>query len=260
MPRLSPLMDWQFIIPALIVLILGSALQSAAGFAFGMFAIPLLILLGAEAYEAIAIISVCGLIQTVIGIWALRKHIDWLQVVLMTVMAAICIPAGVLTLGALVESVPVSVIRQVFGSIVLCVVVVQWVWRIRPREKLHWGWMATAMPLSGFMTGLSGMGGPPAVMWVMAHNWSNRRSRATLWAFFCATTPVSWISLHQRFGDEVFTAIGNGVLMSPVMILGILPGLWLGHRIPKPLLRQISYVILLLVSAYAICQPLLAGS
>ena len=252
-------MDLQFIILALIVLILGSALQSAAGFAFGMFAIPLLILAGAEAYEAIAIISVCGTIQTVIGIWSLRQYIDWMQVVLMTVMAAIFIPAGVLALGALADAVPVSVIRQVFGSIVLCAVLVQWVWRVKPRARLHWGWMATAMPVSGFMTGLSGMGGPPAVMWVMSHTWSNQRSRATLWAFFCATTPVSWISLHQRFGDEVFTAIGNGVLMSPVMILGILPGLWLGHRIPKPRLRQISYVILLLVSLYAILQPLLNG-
>jgi uncharacterized membrane protein YfcA len=252
-------MDWQFTILALIVLILGSALQSAAGFAFGMFAIPLLILLGAEAYEAIAIISVCGTIQTVIGVWSLRQYIDWIQVVLMTVIAAIFIPAGVLTLGALAESVPVSVIRQVFGSIVLCTVIVQWVWRAQPRDRLHWGWMPTAMPVSGFMTGLSGMGGPPAVMWVMSHNWSNQRSRATLWAFFCATTPVSWISLYREFGGEVFSAIGNGVLLSPVMILGIVPGLWLGHRIPKPRLRQISYVILLLVSLYAILQPLLNG-
>lgn len=253
-------MDLAFIIPAIIVLILGSALQSAAGFAFGMFAIPLLILLGAEAYEAIAIISVCGTIQTLIGIRALRQYIDWMQVALMTILASLFIPIGVVTLGAIVKSVPVSVIRQVFGGVVLTALIVQWVWRIRPREKLHWGWLTAAMPISGFMTGLSGMGGPPAVMWVMSHNWSNQRSRATLWAFFCATTPVSWISLQQRFGNEVFSAIGDGAILSPVMILGILPGLWLGQRIPKPALRQISYVILLVISLYAIGQPLLEGS
>jgi uncharacterized membrane protein YfcA len=217
-------MDVQFIIAAAIVLVLGSALQSAAGFGFGMFAIPLLIMFGAESYEAIAMISMCGTVQTVIGVYALRRHVHWWQV------------------------------------IVLCAVLAQWLWRVRPRDHLHRGWGIGATTLCGYMSGLAGMGGPPVVMWVMAHRWSNQRSRATLWSLFTGLTPFQFFFLTRQFGEDVLYAYRDGAMLSPVMLLGILPGLWIGHRIPKPLLRQISYTILLLISLYAIGQPLVSGA
>jgi uncharacterized membrane protein YfcA len=253
-------MDVQFIIAAAIVLVLGSALQSAAGFGFGMFAIPLLIMLGAESYEAIAMISMCGTVQTVIGVYTLRRHVHWWQVAGMTLLAGAVLPLGVWTLGRIVAHCPQATIRQIFGAIVLCAVLAQWLWRIRPRERLHRGWGVGATTLCGYMSGLAGMGGPPVVMWVMAHRWSNQRSRATLWALFTGLTPFQFLVLTWRFGDDVLYAYRDGAMLSPVMLLGILPGLWIGQRIPKPLLRQISYAILLLISLYAIGQPLLSGA
>jgi uncharacterized membrane protein YfcA len=252
-------MDPVFIIPAAIVLILGSALQSAAGFGFGMFAIPLLILMGVEAPAAIATIAVCGLLQTVIGSFTLRRYVDWVQVAGMTFLAAACIPLGVWALRHVTLLDP-SQVRQFFGAIVLTALLVQWLWRIRPRDTLHWAWGVLAAVLCGFLGGLAGMGGPPVVMWIMAHRWSNPRSRATLWTLFTGMAPLQLYFLHDRFGELVASALPAACLLAPICLLGIFPGLWLGARIAKPRLRQISYLIILFISLYAILQPIVIGA
>ena len=247
-------MEFEFVIAVGVVLILGSALQSAAGFAFGMFAIPLLILLGCRSFEAIAIISVCGSVQTIIGLWSLRTHIHWGQAAWMIAIAGAMLPVGGWTLSQ-IDALKPDQIGQIFGGIVLAALLVQWIWRVRPRDQLWWGWGGAAMVISGFMSGMSGMGGPPAVLWIMAHTWSGERTRTTLWALFTGLTPFQVVFLIHQFGKPVAEAYLDGLMLAPITLLGILPGLWLGRRIPKPLLRQISYVILLLVSLYAIFGP-----
>jgi uncharacterized membrane protein YfcA len=248
-------MELEFVIIAGIVLVLGTILQSAAGFGFGMFAIPLLILLGRESYEAIAVLSICGTVQTLGGMYALRREINWRLVIGMTIVGGAFLPLGVWTLSHITHLSPDRV-RQVFGAIVLLAVIAQWVGRVKSREQLHWGWFALALPISGFMAGMSGMGGPPVVMWIMAHQWSNPKSRVTLWAYFTGLTPFQLFFLHQRFGEPVLDAIATGAVLSPAVLLGLIPGLWLGRHISKPLLRRISYVILLLIALYAIVGPM----
>ncbi len=252
-------MEIEFLIITGLVLILGSALQSAVGFGFGLFAIPLLIVLGSESYEAIAIISICGLMQTVIGVYALRHHVNWLQLAGLTALAATFLPLGVWTLHLIVDRCPLGTIRQIFGAIVMIALLTQLLWRVKGHDHLHWAWGVGASTLGGFMSGLSGMGGPPIVMWIMAHKWSNQRSRATLWTLFTGLTPFQFFFLWRQFGNPALEAYGYGALLAPITLLGILPGLWLGHRIPKPLLRRLSYAILLLISLYAILQPIVAS-
>jgi uncharacterized membrane protein YfcA len=250
--------DVQWLILVAIVLIAGSALQSAAGFGFGMFAIPLLVVLGAESYEAITIIAICGFAQTVTGLWVLRRELDWRQAGLLVLVAGAVLPLGVLALHRLTVLHPHQV-RQVFGGVVLAALIVQWTWRVRHHERVHWAWGGVAMVASGFMAGLAGMGGPPAVLWVMAHNWSTRRSRVTLWALFTGLMPLQIFFLHDRFGADVLAAAVEGALLAPIALLGILPGLWIGHRMSKARLRQVSSVIILLVALYAILQPVAAS-
>ncbi|MCK4873839.1 MAG: sulfite exporter TauE/SafE family protein [Phycisphaerales bacterium] len=250
-------MDLDYIILIGIVLIAGSTLQSAAGFGFGMFAIPILILMGSQSYEAITIIAICSAVQTIIGAYTLRAHIHWKQAAGLTAVAVVFIPAGIWVQHQ-ITFLDTGTIRQIFGGIILTVLTVQWLWRAEPVEHLHWKWGAAAMILCGFMAGVSGMGGPPLIMWVMAHSWSNERSRATIWAVFTGLTPLQLLFLYQRFGDPTLTAMGTGALLTPAVLLGLLPGLWIGRRIPKPTLRRASYVILLIISLYAILQPAIA--
>jgi uncharacterized membrane protein YfcA len=160
----------------------------------------------------------------------------------------------VAVLGVLAEQ-DRSTVRRVFGAIVMLALLLQVALRVKPRDRLHPTAMVGAMLASGFMGGLSGMGGPPAVLWVMAHRWSNSESRATLWAFFGGTTPVQLALLWREFGTPVVDAAGLGLAFIPATLVGLLPGLWIGHRISKPRLRTISTIILAVIALYALLAP-----
>ena len=257
-PYTPRFVDIPTLIAVTVILILGSTLQGAAGFGFGMFAIPLLILLGCKPFEAIVFASIGAGVQSTIGVWVLRRHVRWAQCLAMIVLAAGTIPVGILVLER-IDGLEPSRVRQIFGAIILAALLVQLLARIEPRERLHPAWMLLAMPCSGFMSGLAGMGGPPAVLWVMAHRWSGERSRATLWVLFAALTPLQVVFLYRRFGDGVLDAARIGAILAPLTLLGVGAGLWIGGRIPKRRLRHLSYVILFLVSMYAILQPMWAG-
>ena len=240
------------------VIVLASLVQSAAGFGFNMLAIPLLILLGFRSFEAITTSLVCMMIQTSIGVYALQKHIHWKLIAVMFVISGSMIPLGVLLLESISALRPGQV-RQLFGAVVFIVVLAQWLWPSNPRENVRRFWFVIAMVGSGFLAGMAGMGGPPVVMWVMAHKWSTERCRATLWALFCALMPIQVLFLYLQFDADVLWAAGRATILVPVTLLGVLPGMWLGHRISKPNLRRVSYVMILLISFYAIVQPMLIG-
>jgi uncharacterized membrane protein YfcA len=235
-------------------LALGSVLQSASGFGFSMFTVPLLILLGCRSYEAIVMVSVAAAFNALGGVILLRRHVHWPRVLAMILIAAVAQPFGVAVLGVLAEQ-DRETVRRVFGAIVLLAVVLQAALRVRPRERLPAWIMVVALLASGFLGGLAGMSGPPVVLWVMAHRWSNPESRATLWAYFGGMTPVQLTLLWREFGTPVVDAAGWGIVFLPAMLAGMLPGLWIGHRISKPTLRRVSVVILAGIALYAIVAP-----
>ena len=237
-----------------IVLIIGAAIQSAAGFAFGMFAIPLIMMIGRTPAEAISMIATCGLIQTLIGLWSHRQALNLRMAAWMVGCAGVAMPLGVWTLGQ-IEAFGRERVQQIFGAIVLSLLIVQWTVRVTPRERLHAGWGVLANAASGFMGGLCGMGGPPVVMWVMAHDWSTERSRVALWALFAGMTPLQILFLTQRFGMGVAQSAGEAILLSPLMLLGIFPGFWIGRRMTRAQLRVVSYLILATISVIAIVRP-----
>ncbi|MHC5002649.1 MAG: TSUP family transporter [Planctomycetota bacterium] len=237
-----------------VVLAVGSMIQTTAGFGFALFTVPVLVMLGCRSYEAIVLVAVSASAQAVFGVYLLRRHLHWLRVLGMIGLATLAMPIGVAVLAALAEH-DRTTVRRVLGFIVLFALVLQVALRPEPRDRLPGAAMVGAMLGAGFMGGLSGMSGPPAVIWVMAHRWSNPESRATLWAFFGGTTPIQLVLLWREFGEPIVRSAELALLLVPAPLLGLLPGLWIGHRIPKPWLRTLSTAILTLVAAYAILRP-----
>lgn len=235
-------------------LALGSTIQSASGFGFALFSVPLLLLIGCRSYEAIVLVSVAAAGHALVGVFLLRRHVNWARVLAMILIACAAQPFGVAVLGVLADQ-DRATVRRVFGAIVLLALVLQVALRVQPRERLPAWVMVAALLASGFMGGLSGMSGPPVVLWVMAHRWSNPESRATLWAYFGGTTPVQLALLWHEFGTPIIHAAGLSVALVPATIIGMLPGLWIGHRISKPKLRTVSVLILAAIALYAILSP-----
>jgi uncharacterized membrane protein YfcA len=214
----------------------------------------LLLLLGFAPFEAIPIVTIATTFQGVIGVWVHRRDVPWRLVGIASLLVLATVPVGVFLLGQ-ITLLSNEQVGQVFGAIVLVMVIVYALWRPRPREHVHFAWTAVAMLSGGLLAGLCGMAGPPIVLWAMAHRWSSQRTRVTLWAVFLAMPPLSLFFLYQRFGSAVVQSAATSVLMVPAVLAGTVPGLWLGNRIAKPQLRRMAIVLLVLLALYMLCRP-----
>jgi uncharacterized membrane protein YfcA len=239
-----------------LILAAGGTLQSAAGFGYALLSVTLLLLLGLAPYEAIPMVTAATTIQGLTGLWYHRRDVPWRLVGVSALLVLVTIPLGVFLLGQLTMF-DKGQVRQVFGVVALMVVAVYVFWQPRPREQLHPAWTAAAMLSGGLLAGLCGMAGPPVVLWAMSHRWPSQRIRATLWAIFLTMTPLGIFFLYQRFGSIVLESALVALAMTPAVLLGAIPGMWIGNRIPQPWLRRIAVALLVALATYMVCQPLL---
>jgi uncharacterized membrane protein YfcA len=120
--------------------------------------------------------------------------------------------------------------------------------RIAPREKVHVVWGLIAGTACGVLAGMIGTGGPPVVIWVMAHRWDNRRSRVALWLIFLASVPTQLFWLYYTFHDQALNGIKVGLLGLPFVLIGMAAGIRVGNYLSKERLRLTAYVLLLLIA------------
>ena len=109
--------------------------------------------------------------------------------------------------------------------------------------------------MGGFLLGLCGIGGPPMVLWVMAHNWSMNRARAFLFFIFATGIPLQALLLWLAFGNPIFEAMLLGLVALPAVAAGLYVGLWLAHIAPDRALRNLSWAVLVLIAISSIVMP-----
>lgn len=249
------------------VLFLSNTLYAAAGFGFGLLAVPVLLLAGWPPYQAVAISATSVVVHGSFSFWRAparaadgsfvrppSRELGWLLAAGVAGQ-----PVGVWLLGRLAGWSQAEM-AQVFGGMLLVVLAVKLWWRPRPRPRLHPAWGLGTLFSSGLISGMSGMGGPPIVLWAMAHSWSAERIRVTLWTLFSLLSITNLCWLNWRFGAPVREAIGVGLLVAPVMLLGAVPGNWIARRLSPAQSRHAVTAILLIVALYAISQPILMGA
>lgn len=246
-------------LPLVVILCVGIFVQSAAGFAAGLLIVPSLLWFDYSIPEAQSSLLVATIPQNAWGIWHLRDSISMRQVAAPGVTRLLFFPLGVLVLQAM-ESFEVATIRQVVGGFVLAATLAIMLFRPRPRESLHPFWACLAFPISGFCQGLVGMGGPPMVFWVQAHDWGTRRMRAFLFAMYLMSIVPALAILYCFFGDRIVWPGLIAGLLTPLLWLVTLAGLRLGTRLGRRRLRRVSLVLLLLIGVAGLASPLLTPS
>jgi len=224
-----------------------SLIQGAAGFGFGIFAVPLLVWAGLELSNAVIVVAVTSLMQVAVGSITLRKHIKWREVFLASFFRVSALPLGVYLLTS-IDSLNEGVIKQVLGGILLVIVAAQLLFRVQPRDHLHPLWRVFAFSMSGVMMGMVSMGGPPGVLWVMAQQWTNKETRAFLMSIFLFAVPVHLSLLYWAYGQTMLEPASQGLLFMPVVAVGSWLGIQLGNVLPKPRLRQIAFGLLLITA------------
>ncbi len=237
----------------------GAIIQGAIGFAFGIFAIPLLVLIGLPLEQAIALVLALVLVQTLASVWQNPISIPWPEILAISVPRFLAVVVGVSTLHYIRATWSVSQIKQLMGGCLLAIIAAQLWIRPRPRPRLGWGWTWLAGILSGLLAGLIGMGGPPVVLWVVAHDWSSHKSRACMWCAFCLMVPWQLAVLYQRFGMPVVQSAAVGIAYMPLVFLATLWGTRLGNRMSQAWLRILAFTLLAGMGACCLLEPWLSG-
>jgi len=239
-----------------LIVCLASMIQSLVGFAYALFATPLLLWIGMPLPNAIVIVATCSFIQASFGVKHLSASIPWKLSWMATFVRSVTLMIGLLILLKVSGSDPLE-IKFMIGTVLCILVFVQMVFKIHSKEKVHWGWAALSFSASGTLAGICGMGGPPLILWAMAHDWSTEKVRGFLFSVFMVSIPIHLLMMVMTFGDEILWSIGLAFLLTPIVFLGAKIGLPLGNKLPKLVMRRLVNILLLLIGLSSMIPYLL---
>ncbi|MEM9419609.1 MAG: sulfite exporter TauE/SafE family protein [Planctomycetota bacterium] len=242
------------IVFAIFAVALGSFVQGAAGFGFGLITVPLLIWAGLDLPMAVAVLGATVLVQTAAGSWKFRKHIVWRDLPGMMVGRMIGVPIG-LAIMAWLTAGGVELMKQGVGVVLLGVLALIVLLRPKPRHTVSNKWVPAVSLSSGVLSGTTGMGGPPLVLWMVAHDWSTKRSRVFLWALFLQLMPVQLGLMLWKFGGELWWGIAGGLVMTPVVVFAGHTGAKVGSRWSRQTLRRVTLGLLVVLALASIASP-----
>ncbi len=237
-------------------LVFACALQGAVGFGAGLFAIPLMVWAGVGLPESIAVTLGGVMVQTAWNLYRYRDHVSLRDTLPLFYLRVLTLPVGIVLLGVLV-SFGQARVKQAIGGMLLLVLVLQWAMKVKPRDHVGWGWTVLAGCASGLTAGLVGMGGPPVVLWVMAHDWPAKKARAFLWATFLMLSPVNTVLLVWKFGGGIWGPVLLGLCLAPLVVLGSEAGMRAGGLMSRQRLRAAAFGLLLLLALASLLGPML---
>jgi uncharacterized protein len=231
--------------------------QSAVGFAFSLFSNALLLLLTDIALPDVVMLSIlASTLQRLMMTAQMRRHVDWRQTLPMSGISLLALPVGIFLLKFCSQQ-SVATVKISVGILVLLVLIIQLCWQVKPREHLAAGWGVLAALTSGLMGGLANIGGPPLVLWIHAHDWTNEKTRVTLMAITTVLVPVQIVLMTLIFKRNLIPTAWQLTILLPSVIAGTALGMAAGKRLSKPHLRAVALGLLTIIALTCIVEPLL---
>lgn len=234
-------------------LLLGGIIQSSSGFGFGLFIIPILLFFGFSLAPTVIIVVIGSAIQKMMAVNYLKEHLDWKEMMPFIIIGLIGLPLGIYAMFK-VSHMSQPAVKQVIGGLVLLMLVLHWQGAIKSRELVPKLWGYIAGFFAGLLNGFANIGGPPVVLWTLAHRWSNPKMRGTIIAFSLIFVPFQLILMLITFGSVMFNPILKALILSPAVLLGTWIGLKIGEKISHDHLRIYMQVLLLLIAVASILK------
>jgi hypothetical protein len=227
-----------------------SVLRGFTGFGFGLAAVPLLSL----ALPPAQVVPFVVLTQVCVGLGGIRaawRLCDWRAMRGLVPGLLLGIPMGTLVLTAFAP----NTVRLVIGGIIAASVLLLWRGaKLPPRPS-----MALTMgvgTLSGIISGLASMGGPPVVVYLLALGHGAAVVRATSIVYFMATGLTATVAMIPRGLIDLHVVLWS-VAAIPVLLGGSALGTWGFHRAKPHHHRVTALVVLSVLSVVLIARALL---
>lgn len=238
------------------VMILGGIIQSSSGFGFGLFAIPILLFFGFDLASTVTMVVVGSAVQKLAAVKVLNKHLDWKEMRPFIVTGLFALAPGVYMMSK-VSAMGQPLVKQVIGAMILLMLVLRWKGTIKSQDNVPAKWGYAAGFFSGLLNGFANIGGPPLVLWILAHRWSNEKIRGTVIAFSLMFVPFQLIFMFTAFGPVLLEPVVNALILSPTVLAGAWIGLKIGARISKKHLEIYMQVLLIFIAISSIAKPFL---
>ena len=184
----------------------------------------------------------------VCAVAAFRQHARWDYIRSMSLPTAI----GVVVGWALMNSISESAYKPVIGSIILGLAAMQTarMWRPSWFEHVpHAAWFAWSLCLiAGFSTMLANAAGGIIALYLVTVSMPKLELVGTT-AWFFLMLNLFKVPFSVQLGLIGSDTLLLNVVLTPMIVLGLLAGRWLIHRIPQ---RQFDSLVLLLSSVAAL--------
>lgn len=229
--------------------VFGAVFRAYAGFGAGLFLVPTysLFLSPPQAIVLVTLLNLPTTIQILPRVW---NDIPWRRVATLNVMAAATIPAGVW----LLVRIDGDALTRAIGTLVIVLVLLLLSgWRYRGPQALPQDLVIGTA--AGLISGATGMGGPPIVLYFLSGATATAVVRAAFIVSFFFITIVTFASLLAA-GLVAFPDVLRFGILLPAYVLGT----WLGSALFQRtkdhdrLFRTVALCALMVVGIVAVAS------
>lgn len=227
------------------VVAIAGLVRGFSGFGAGLILAPALSLL----FNPQQVVATVVLLEITAGTGLVPQAIPktrWREVLPLVVGAVVMVPVGAHFL-ALLEP---TLMRRIIGGLILGFVL------LLLTGKSHYDQPSLALTagvgaLSGFLTGLAGIGGPPIVLYQMSGRNPAAANRANFIVFFALTQVIALGSYWAR--GLMSVAVGTlFITLVPAFVVGLLVGQRYFKRVDEVFFRRIVTGLLITVAVLAL--------
>lgn len=242
---------------SMLILAIAAFVQATVGFAAALFGLPLLLWVGNDLMSSQVMIITAMLPQNIFAVWKLRRNIGLKEVLVPAAIRISALPIGIAGL-AIVLTWTAAGINQLVGLIILFAVCLQAVVGVEWKSAQRPHWVIATFGGSGILQGLSGMSGPPMVLWVHGQRYTADHARAFLFAMYISNYLPQMGLLYWKFGIAVVNAALIALLSIPLVLVASTCGLRLGSWFGDKWLRPITYACLIWLALSSMIEPWLS--
>ena len=201
----------------------GGAIRGYTGFGTPIFLAPIYaVLFGPQATVPLMILMEVGIMAQMVP--AALKRTDWPELRGLLLGCLPMLPVGGLMLGIIEPELGKKVIGLVTGSFVAAL---WWGWRYRGPRTLP---VRVAIgAVSGFSNGLTGIGGPPVILYYLSGGKDIAAIRANLVIYFAFITLIA-VPFFIYAGLVTSETVWRWLILTPPLLLGVTLGSYLFRR------------------------------